>query len=241
MGLGILAPNYNKTHPNPEGNVHLPTGRYHDFLIGASMYGGPTDASTPGHTGSNGTDLTTNNGMWYAELGMGTLLGGLPYGFELEITNSSTGQSAFCKKGDIGLGGAPVDGHARRIDLWYEAAAAIGFTGVELVYITPVTNLPAKSEAILASSRATEGNTPDTLQQAAATTGDTASTVAGAAADVVTAPVALAGDVGNLFSNWKLVLLGLAGATIGIIALVEIAGSTKAGQSVAKAAPLAAA
>jgi hypothetical protein len=233
--LGLLPENYNKTHPNPEGPVILPKGtnvngkgKYNSYLVGASYYGGPSDPGTPGHTGSNGTDLTTNNGDWFAELGMGTLLGDLPYGFELEVTDSNTGKSVFVKKGDIGLGGTPVQGHARRIDLWYTAAAAIGFTGTGLVYLTAVSNngtFPKKTATVLATSLATQGSVPNTLQQAEAAGGQT---------------VSVLGDVGNLFSNWKLVLLGLAGAVIGVVAIVEIASSTKAGQSAGKVAAAAA-
>jgi hypothetical protein len=65
----------------------------------------------------------------YAELGgtsfvTATALGGLPYGTALEI--SVAGRSVIAYKQDIGLGGAPIDGHPRAIDLWWRLARALG-------------------------------------------------------------------------------------------------------------------
>lgn len=52
--------------------------------------------------------------------------------------------------------------------------------------------------------------------------------VLGTAASVETGTIGLANDIIGLFDNWKLVLLGLAGAVVGIIALVELVSSSKA-------------
>jgi hypothetical protein len=73
-------------------------------------------------------DLTTHPDS-YAELGgltfqTATALGGLAYGTPLRITWA--GRSVVAYKRDIGLGGGPVAGLARRIDLWWGLAAALG-------------------------------------------------------------------------------------------------------------------
>lgn len=98
-------------------------------LVGASVF----DDST----GYHGDSL--NSVMAYAELG-GTdegsahNLGGLPYKHALKITYK--GKSVVAKKYDIGLGGGPVKGHRRDIDLHRKVADAIGFhDGLDLVTI----------------------------------------------------------------------------------------------------------
>lgn len=100
--------------------------------VGASMYGGPTDP-TSGTKGYKGDDLSKIKNV-YAELNMGTALGNLPYGTPLKIAYN--GKTIVAYKKDIGLGGTPVQGHARRIDLWYQAAAELGFSGVGLVTVS---------------------------------------------------------------------------------------------------------
>jgi cell wall-associated NlpC family hydrolase len=95
--------------------------------VGASEYGGPGDPSS-GTVGSSGVDLATHPDS-YAELGgtsfqTATAMGGLPYETPLRI--SYRGRSVIAYKRDIGLGGGPVDGLARRIDLWWQLAAALG-------------------------------------------------------------------------------------------------------------------
>lgn len=100
------------------------------YLVGASDYGGPGDP-TSGTKGYKGDNL--ENKMAFAELYMGSALGNLPYKQKLLITYG--GKSVIAEKLDIGLGGAPVSGHARRIDLWYQTAQALGFNGTGLVKI----------------------------------------------------------------------------------------------------------
>lgn len=119
----------------PPGAQKVPQNAY---VVGASIYGGPTDASS-GHVGSDGTRL--DGTMSIAELNMGTALGHLPYGTELYIKYNGTTVKAV--KHDIGLGGAPVQGHARRIDLWYQTAGALKFNGgTGLVAIARVDGKP---------------------------------------------------------------------------------------------------
>jgi hypothetical protein len=107
-------------------------------LVGASVYGGPNDA-TSGTEGYKGDQLPGT--MTYAELGYSggdassaRLLGGLPYKAPLRI--SYGGKSVVARKRDIGTGGGDVQGRPRAIDLWHETAAALGFPfGVGLVKV----------------------------------------------------------------------------------------------------------
>lgn len=106
------------------------------YVTGASEYGGPGDPSTHGDTGSSGEHLTGK--MAFAELGMGHDLGGLPNGTKCHIyyTNAGITKSVVAEKLDIGLGGTPVQGHARTVDLWYQTAKALGFKGTGLIVIS---------------------------------------------------------------------------------------------------------
>lgn len=97
----------------------------------ASDYGGPGDPTSGTH-GYKG-DLLTGR-MAFAELDMGTALGNLPYKSKVRVTYN--GKSIVAEKLDIGLGGGPCGGHARRIDLWWETAKALGFNGLGVVTVT---------------------------------------------------------------------------------------------------------
>ncbi len=96
-------------------------------VVGATEYGGPGDPSS-GDVGSSGVNLYRHPDS-YAELG-GTsfqtadALGGLKYGTPLLIGFQRHQVIAY--KRDIGLGGGPVDGHPRVIDLWWKLAAQLG-------------------------------------------------------------------------------------------------------------------
>jgi hypothetical protein len=95
--------------------------------VGATEYGGPGDPSS-GTVGASGVNLLSQPDS-YAELGgtsfqTATALGGLPYGTPLEI--SAGGRSVVAYKEDIGLGGGPIDGHPREIDLWWQLAGSLG-------------------------------------------------------------------------------------------------------------------
>lgn len=97
----------------------------------ASDYGGPGDPTSGTH-GYHGDNLTGR--MAFAELGMGTLLGGLPYKAKVKIEYG--GKSVIAEKLDIGLGGPGCGGHTRGIDLWYQTAQALGFSGLAPVTVT---------------------------------------------------------------------------------------------------------
>ncbi|MGI8428128.1 MAG: hypothetical protein ACR2OB_02235 [Solirubrobacteraceae bacterium] len=96
-------------------------------LVGATEYGGPGDPSS-GATGAWGDSLLAHPDT-YAELGglssqTATAMGGLTYLTPLRITWSD--HSAIAYKRDFGLGGAPVAGLARVIDLWWQFAGRLG-------------------------------------------------------------------------------------------------------------------
>lgn len=99
-------------------------------IVCASDYGGPSDPTSGTH-GYKGDNL--NGKMAFAELNMGTALGNLPY--KSKVTINYKGKSVIAEKLDIGAGGGPCHGHARRIDLWYQTAQALGFSGLDTVTI----------------------------------------------------------------------------------------------------------
>jgi hypothetical protein len=96
-------------------------------LVGATEYGGPGDPSS-GVVGSSGANLLELPDS-YAELGgtsfqTATAMGGLPYLTPLRITWGT--RSTIAYKRDIGLGGGPIDGLPRVLDLWWELAGGLG-------------------------------------------------------------------------------------------------------------------
>jgi cell wall-associated NlpC family hydrolase len=95
--------------------------------VGATEYGGPGDPSS-GTVGASGVSLAAHPDS-FAELGgtsfaTATALGGLPYGTPLQIT--AGGHTVVAYKEDIGLGGGPIDGHPRAIDLWWQLGRGLG-------------------------------------------------------------------------------------------------------------------
>jgi hypothetical protein len=96
-------------------------------LVGATEYGGPSDSGTSSF-GARGDSLAAHPDS-YAELGgltwqTATAMGGLAYMTPLRITWGS--RSAIAYKRDFGLGGGPVAGLPRVIDLWWQFAVRIG-------------------------------------------------------------------------------------------------------------------
>jgi hypothetical protein len=94
--------------------------------VGATEYGGSGDP-TSRTVGSSGQSLLVHPDS-YAELGGTTFdtaqaMGGLAYMTPLRITWGA--HSAIAYKRDIGLGGGPVAGHPRVIDLWWQFAEAL--------------------------------------------------------------------------------------------------------------------
>jgi cell wall-associated NlpC family hydrolase len=114
--------------------------------VGATEYGGPGDPSS-GVVGARGDNLLSHPDT-YAELGgltwqTATALGGLDYMTPLRI--SWSGHSAIAYKRDFGLGGGPVDGFPRVIDLWWQFATRLGIPYESGLWSGPVsiTRTPA--------------------------------------------------------------------------------------------------
>jgi cell wall-associated NlpC family hydrolase len=152
------------------------TGR----TVGATEYGGPADSSS-GHVGSSGVNLLDEPDS-YAELGGDTFatadaMGGLPYGTPLRVTWAS--HSVIAYKRDIGLGGGPVDGYPRAIDLWWELAGRLGIPYEHGEWSGPV----RVARTPLTGAGATLGQTP-----AAEATGSTQACASLAAAVVSLVP-----------------------------------------------------
>jgi hypothetical protein len=107
--------------------------------VGATEYGGAGDPSS-GDVGSSGVNLDAHPDS-YAELGgftfaTATAMGGLPYDTPLRITWGA--HSAIAYKRDIGLGGGPVNGYPRVIDLWWQLARALGIPYEDGLWSGPV-------------------------------------------------------------------------------------------------------
>jgi hypothetical protein len=95
--------------------------------VGATEYGGPGDPSSS-VTGARGDNLLTHPDT-YAELGgltwqTATAMGGLSYMAPLRISWGA--HSAIAYKRDFGLGGGPIEGLPRVIDLWWQLAGRLG-------------------------------------------------------------------------------------------------------------------
>ena len=58
-------------------------------------------------------------------------LGGLPYRAKIRVLYRH--RKITLVKRDCGLGGGPIFGYARGIDLWWRAAYALGFPGYGVV------------------------------------------------------------------------------------------------------------
>ena len=122
LGIGAMAPGCGAGAVAPGSGTALgPLG--FGQVVGATEYGGPGDPSS-GVTGARGDNLLQHPDS-FAELGgltwqSATAMGGLPYMTPLRITWGSASTIAY--KRDFGLGGGPVDGRPRAIDLWWQLA-----------------------------------------------------------------------------------------------------------------------
>ena len=111
------------------------TGRF----VGATEYGGPGDPGS-GTIGASGANLLAHPDS-YAELGgytfqTATAMGGLPYMTPLRVTWRD--RSAIAYKRDFGLGGGPIAGLPRVIDLWWQFAVALGIPYEDGLWSGPV-------------------------------------------------------------------------------------------------------
>jgi cell wall-associated NlpC family hydrolase len=129
--LALLISQFSSGNPcgdviGPSGQIVLgPPGTGQE--VGATEYGGPGDPRS-GVIGASGANLLQHPDS-YAELGgltfqTATAMGGLPYMTPLRITWSS--RSAIAYKRDFGLGGAPIGGLPRVVDLWWQLAGRLG-------------------------------------------------------------------------------------------------------------------
>jgi hypothetical protein len=126
IAVSVLRPTDECASPAAGGQVVLgPPGT--GQLVGATEYGGPGDPSS-GTVGASGLSLLRHPDS-YAELGgyafqTATAMGGLPYLTPLRVTWRD--RSAIAYKRDFGLGGGPVGGLPRVIDLWWQLAGSLG-------------------------------------------------------------------------------------------------------------------
>ena len=174
-------------------------------LVGATEYGGPGDPSS-GVVGSSGANLLQLPDS-YAELGgdtfqTATAMGGLPYMTPLRITWGD--RSAIAYKRDIGLGGGPIDGLPRVLDLWWELAGQLG-----IPYDNGLWSGPVKIE------RPPQTGTGDVLEQASAGAETAPSLIAASTAQqdpAACAPAALEGVPVTTGGRAQLLSDGLAAA-----------------------------
>jgi hypothetical protein len=167
-------------------------------LVGATEYGGPGDPSS-GTVGASGVNLDADPDS-YAELGgtsfqTATAMGGLSYGTPLRISlPAHPNQSVVAYKQDIGLGGGPIDGRPRVIDLWWLLAGRLGIPYEQGLWSGPVKiqRTPATGSAGVLGETAGEGDAGegDATSADAACAGATAgglsvSTVAGSRAQLL--------------------------------------------------------
>ncbi|HET8976516.1 MAG TPA: hypothetical protein VFN87_00060 [Solirubrobacteraceae bacterium] len=108
--------------------------------VGATEYGGPGDPSS-GAVGASGISLLAHPDS-YAELGGSTFqtasaMGGLPYMTPVRVRWGT--RSAIAYKRDFGLGGGPVAGLPRVIDLWWQFAGRLGIPYEDGRWSGPVT------------------------------------------------------------------------------------------------------
>jgi hypothetical protein len=136
--------------------------------VGAStIYGNNHDDN--GHGAYQGESLAQDYASGsppYAELGglvdrQATLLGHLPPGTALQITNPLTGQSITAYKHDFGYGqgNATLQRHRYRIDLWWQTAYAIGIHDSALVQLQLV-NTTAPISSNCQATAASVGTVP---------------------------------------------------------------------------------
>lgn len=199
--------------------VSKPTGQTAELVghkiyqVGASFYGGPNDPSTPGTHGYKGDELTGTHA--FAELKMGTALGGLPHGTKLVITYK--GQSVVGTKLDIGAGGNQVNGLPRAIDLWWETAQAIGFDGTDVVTVYRADGKPMNIPGATSETGKGPGGIAGAL--------DTGATTAGSAISSTADFLGKAGALLFTQAGWVRLLKLFVGAALGIITLKMILSS----------------
>jgi len=120
---------------NAGAPTHTVTPKLEWHTVTASVFGGPNDTTPKPDTGYRGDRLEQlNHGYNFAELNMGTAMGGLKLHEKIIVRNKhNPKQQAVLVKGDIGGGGKGMNGTIRAIDIYYRAAPAVGVNGLALV------------------------------------------------------------------------------------------------------------
>lgn len=103
------------------------------ITTGATWYGGSGDSMTSGTSGAYG-DLS-NHPWSFAELGMGSAMGGLAPLSWWYVHSLNNGRTKRAQKRDIGGGGGPVNGHTRGFDAWHPLAQYLGLMGNGTVHL----------------------------------------------------------------------------------------------------------
>lgn len=98
--------------------AHASHAQVHWHKAGASVYGQPCD---PWEIFGNHDNLLSLTTFGFAELDMGTALGGLPYLARIRVKDPISRRSATLRRVDIGRGGGPIRGVHRRIDILWTA------------------------------------------------------------------------------------------------------------------------
>lgn len=129
------------------------------LTVGATIFGGKISggkwvenlADNGGNDNGNGgahscnpNDPHLTGTSSFAELDLGKALGNIPDCTKLEIKDNATGKTIIAAKMDIGTGGGDIQGHKRAVDLWWQAANALGLydSGVVTIHaVDPGTEL----------------------------------------------------------------------------------------------------
>jgi hypothetical protein len=218
--ISVLAPGNPCGSPAGAGEVALgPPGS--GQLVGATEYGGPGDPSS-GAVGASGANLIAHPDS-YAELGgysfqTATAMGGLPYMTPLRISWGA--HSAIAYKRDFGLGGGPVGGLPRVIDLWWRLAGSLRIPYQGGLWSGPVR-----------IARPPDTGAAGVLGQSAAADGALVAQPAGRQDPAACAPGAAAGVPLTSGERARLLSGGLAAAPV--LAPIAVKGMIAAGNQIA--------
>lgn len=102
------------------------------ITTGASYYGYGDNSPANSATGAYGT----LHSMSFAELGMGSAMGGLPPRSWWYVAKAGGTYSQRGQKLDIGAGGGPIGGYTRGIDLWVPFRNSIGLSDNGVVQVS---------------------------------------------------------------------------------------------------------
>lgn len=232
---GAITPKQNQ---RSRAGIGDETGNKNTYVVTASFYG-----KAPGAGGSCGTlnqidQQTGKPRLTYAELSTNSsngqnnnyaALGRLPCGTPLEI--GYNGKSVVAYKADVGFGGAGVSGHARVIDLYYNTAEALGFSGLGLVHIRRLDGQPIGGA--VGSPATLKGNPFADISNTGSNPVTAVSNAANSAIDAVTSPLSdISKAISFIFSLQFLYVI--AGGGLLLLAIIFIFLKTDTGKTVKK-------